>query len=134
MNYKTKHKHFQEDDASLSNKPIFYNLKNYEDRQKIEEFEEEFKPYEGKTCEVYGKRLYGIDIYLHDNNLLVYSEYYPEGAVVEQNLTKYRVAIAKYEALKAMVRGKKPKEEQASDRLQALNNLRRELLKSKIIK
>ena len=46
MNYKAKQNHFPENETTQSNKPIFYNLKNYKDRLKIEEFEEEFKPYE----------------------------------------------------------------------------------------
>lgn len=76
-----------------------YDLDNPNDRAEVRRFEKELEPFHQRKVTVLGRELSGFNLFLHENQLFRYSKPYPLGAVVFQNISSYRDALAKYRAL-----------------------------------
>ena len=76
-----------------------FDLDDSNDLRVVKEFENDLRPYFERFEIVFGKKLSGYDLYLHENNLFRYTKKYPEGAVFFEKLAEYRMADMKMHAL-----------------------------------
>lgn len=73
------------------------------DKKIILDFENELKAKYNRIIQIGDIVLSWFSLYLHENNLFVYSKKYPNGAVVMSNLEAYRYARKKKKGLDALL-------------------------------
>jgi hypothetical protein len=111
---------FKNAQPSVSQRERF-DIYNENDKKEVLCFEEELKPYLQRSFTLFGKVLTGFELYLHENGMLRYSVRYPDGAVVFENLEKYRIADMKYHALTELWDRRQKAEQKERERIQTLN-------------
>jgi hypothetical protein len=97
-----------------------FDIYDQNDKKEIIYFENELRPYLERTATICGKVLKGLELYLHENGIFVYSTKYPEGAVRLDKLEEYRIASMKYQALTNLWDKRRQAEEKEKERIQAL--------------
>jgi len=75
------------------------NIHDPFDKAVIIDFENELKAKYNRTIQIGNNILSWFSLYLHENNLFVYSKKYPNGSVIMSNLEAYRYARKKKKGL-----------------------------------
>lgn len=112
----------QKKEESLDERYQKFELDNSNDRRVIKEFEKEVAPYFDREETWFGKKISGFDLFLHEKNLVRYSQRYPHGAVVFNNLSEYNLVKLKIAALRELWRRRRLAQKHQAE---AVNSMQR---------
>lgn len=110
--------HKKENNQTSVHKEKEFSLDDRNDVFVIKGFEKDLNDCCNRSVNVFGKEISGFNLYLHENNLFVYSKQYPCGAI--RNLEGYRYATKKMSALNELLYRR---EYMAKNELERINQL-----------
>lgn len=97
-----------------------YDLDNLDDKKVVREFEAEIQPFMSRSIEVFGRVLSRFELYLHEKQLLRYTEKYPYGAVNANRLHEFHEANMKWQALQKLWDRRDFAEKQESEHIEQI--------------